>query len=52
MFQNGTGLKKLDTKHMPHAPKRFSENVIFLVFSTKGEIRGSKNEFKKKLFQN
>ena len=35
-FQNRKGLQKLDTKHVPHAPKEdFQKKSKFLVFSKK-----------------
>ena len=36
-FQNRKGLQKLDTKHVPHAPKEdFQKKSKILVFSKKG----------------
>ena len=46
-------LQKLDTKHVPYAPKEdFQKKSKFLVFSKNGVLGGQKMIFLKKYFQN
>ena len=52
-LQNRKVLQKLDTKHVPHAPKEdFLKKVKILSFFKKGGLRGQKMIFLKKYFQN
>ena len=48
-LQNRNALKKLDTKHVPHPPKRRKKFLkLFVTYEgggfKKGGLRGSKNE--------
>ena len=52
-FQNWKGLRKLDTRHVPHATKKdFQKKVKILSIFKNGGLRGQKLKILKKYFKN
>ena len=49
-LKNRKGLQKLDTKHVPNAPKEDFQKVKIFSFFKKEGLRGSKNDFFEKIF--